>query len=319
MAAHVGLEDRVRDTTTTSGTGSYTLGGTAPSGSVAIATAFATGVTLRYFVTDGGANWEDVTGVFTSPSTLTRATIEASSNSNNAVNWADSTSKTIFVAPSARDLVYQLPTFLGTSGGSANAHTLTPATVLRAYRAGMVIRFLAGFTNTSTATMNISALGTRTMKKITQAGKAALTGSEIIAGGIYDLVDDGTDLLLMRSEVLSKVVSFTRDISTASGSQAVTGVGFKPTSVLMLATRSDSGTAGWSSSMADSALGTGIIAGNTDANVSIGTVNILYGNQAGTTSYSGALASYDSDGFTLNWTKTGSPTGTLTVKALCLR
>ena len=39
-----------------------------------------------------------------------------------------------------------------------------------------------------------------------------------------------------------------------------------------------------------------------------------------TTAYQvGVLYTYDSDGFTLGWTKTNSPTGTVTYHALCLR
>lgn len=35
--------------------------------------------------------------------------------------------------------------------------------------------------------------------------------------------------------------------------------------------------------------------------------------------YAGAVKSFDSDGFTITWTKSGSPTGTLNLYALCLR
>lgn len=194
----VGLSDRVRDTTTTSGTGTYTLTGSAPTGSVAFGSAFATGCTVRYFVTDGGSRWEDATGVYTtSGNTLSRVVVEASSNSNNAVDWPDSTAKTVFVAPSARDLAYQLPTYFGTSGGSANAQTLTPCTVLRAYRAGHTIRFIAGFSNTGATTLAVSGLTARNVYKQTAAGPVALTGGEIVAGQAVEVLDDGTQYQLL--------------------------------------------------------------------------------------------------------------------------
>src|SRR5689334_20762720 len=44
----------------------------------------------------------------------------------------------------------------GTSAGSANAQTLTPSIPVTAYSAGLRCAFVAGFTNTSATTINIS-------------------------------------------------------------------------------------------------------------------------------------------------------------------
>lgn len=117
----------------------------------------------------------------------------------------------------------------------------------------------------------------------------------------------------------SKLVSVTRDISTASGNQAVTGVGFVPTAVFLFC--SVNTVAGVSLGFADSALGGGSVIQATDAATVFGvsTNAIYYGNQAGSTGVAGTIGSYDSDGFTIAWTKLGSPTGTLTIKALCFR
>lgn len=197
--AQVGIEERVRDTTTTSGTGTYTLAASPPTGSVAFATAFTSGSTVRYVVTDG-TRWEVATGVFTSPATLTRVVVEASSNSNSSVNWPDNTSKTVFVAPSARDLTYHLPNYVGTSAGSANAQTLSPPVVLRAYRAGHSLSFKAGYTNTGALTLNVSALGTRNVYKPSAAGPVALTGGEVVANQIVRVIDDGTQYLLIAGQ-----------------------------------------------------------------------------------------------------------------------
>ena len=74
----------------------------------------------------------------------------------------------------------------GTSGGSANAHTLTLSPAITAYTAGMVVRFIAGFTNTTTTpTININSVGANTMKR---DDKPALIAGDINAGQIYELV-----------------------------------------------------------------------------------------------------------------------------------
>lgn len=79
--------DFVQETTTTTGTGTYSLGG-ALSGRQSFIDGNTTGSTVRYSVTDN-TDWEVAEGIITddSPDTLTRATILASSNSNSAVNW----------------------------------------------------------------------------------------------------------------------------------------------------------------------------------------------------------------------------------------
>lgn len=78
--------DRVQETTTTTGTGTYSLLG-ALTGYQGFAAAFSTGSTVYYLVTDG-TNWEIGQGVYTTAgSTLTRAAILASSNASAAVNW----------------------------------------------------------------------------------------------------------------------------------------------------------------------------------------------------------------------------------------
>ena len=79
--------DRIAETTTTTGTGTYSLAG-AKTGFEAFVTRITSGNTVEYCCTDD-TDWEIGTGVFTNgtPDTLTRAAIIASSNSDAAVNW----------------------------------------------------------------------------------------------------------------------------------------------------------------------------------------------------------------------------------------
>jgi hypothetical protein len=94
MAASIYFADRVKDTSTTTGTGNLTLSGTAPTGYQSFNTAFSTN-TKFYYVIDGGAEWEVGCGYLSAATTLVRQTIHASSNSNSAVNFSAGT-KTVF-------------------------------------------------------------------------------------------------------------------------------------------------------------------------------------------------------------------------------
>jgi len=85
------VADFVRETTTTTGTGTYSLAG-AVAGFQGFIAGNATGSTVRYSVTNG-TDWEVCEGVITdaSPDTLTRGTVLDSSNGGSAVNWGAGT------------------------------------------------------------------------------------------------------------------------------------------------------------------------------------------------------------------------------------
>ena len=90
------LADRVQETTTTTGTGSVTLGG-AVLGYQSFAV-IGNGNTTFYTIADqGGANWEVGIGTYsTTGPTLARTTVLASSNSGSLVSFTAGT-KTVFV------------------------------------------------------------------------------------------------------------------------------------------------------------------------------------------------------------------------------
>jgi hypothetical protein len=88
------VKDRVKETTTTTGTGTYTLAG-ASTGFQSFSV-IGNGNTTYYTVTDN-TNWEVGIGTYTSSgTTLSRDTILASSNAGGAVNWSVG-SKDVFV------------------------------------------------------------------------------------------------------------------------------------------------------------------------------------------------------------------------------
>lgn len=75
-----------------------------------------------------------------------------------------------------------------TSGGSANAYTLTYAGAPTAYSKGVQYAFWANHTNTGAATLNINALGAKAI--VTNNG-TALTAGQIVSGTVVIVYYDG--------------------------------------------------------------------------------------------------------------------------------
>lgn len=112
--------DRAAETSTTTGTVTYSLAG-AISGWRTIVAACGDGATVDYYARDqaGGSDFEVGRGVITdaTPDTLTRATIHTSSNGGAAVNWAAGTREIVvaFTAKAFRELAYSPVTDITTA------------------------------------------------------------------------------------------------------------------------------------------------------------------------------------------------------------
>lgn len=163
---------------------------------------------------------------------------------------------------------------------------------------------------------------------------AALTGvgtcASIAAGDFPALTGDITTpggslatTLVASARLKSKFIATTFDLTSATGATtAITGFGFTPTSCQLLAAVGGGSAASiglvdsgrLSGSIFDDNDGIGTAVWNTSSTFAIG-----YTNNAGTTAQTATVQSFDVDGLTLVWTKTGSPTGTLQIKALCYR
>lgn len=95
------LADRVKETTTTSGTGAVTLAG-ASTGFQAFSTAFAVSSSIYYAIVDSMAGtWEVGIGTLSSATLLTRNTVLASSNSGALVNFAANAKEVFCTMPAA--------------------------------------------------------------------------------------------------------------------------------------------------------------------------------------------------------------------------
>ena len=69
-----------------------------------------------------------------------------------------------------------------TSGGSDPAYTLTYTSAPPAYTNGLRFSFIASFTNTGTASLNVSGLGAVTINKQISSGLAVLAAGDIVSG-----------------------------------------------------------------------------------------------------------------------------------------
>lgn len=117
-----------------------------------------------------------------------------------------------------------------------------------------------------------------------------------------------------------KVSSFTRNTATASGTQAVTGIGFKPRAVFFIAAQ-DSVVGELSFGFDDGVTPRAVrdyFNVTPDAWETFGTYSISILEGAGK-EYEGNVDSFDSDGFTIDWTRTGAPVGTVTVIYLAIK
>ena len=122
------------------------------------------------------------------------------------------------------------------------------------------------------------------------------------------------------TRLASKTITGTRDLAAASGDVAYTGVGFRPTSIVVFAGitaavpyssgGAGSGRSGYSMVRA--------FDGNTYANLYADAV-IVIAQATGSKDQWAKVASYDADGFTLTWTKVNLPTGSAALSFLCFR
>lgn len=86
------LDDRVKDTTTTTGTGNLTLSGSAPTGFQTFNAAFGTSVFFYYAISaSGSSEWEVGIGYLSASTTLVRERVLSSSNSDAAVDLSSGT------------------------------------------------------------------------------------------------------------------------------------------------------------------------------------------------------------------------------------
>lgn len=112
--------------------------------------------------------------------------------------------------------------------------------------------------------------------------------------------------------------TFSRDTTVASGTQDITGLGITPTecTFFMLNDGQDEASWGFDNGTADVVLfdNNGVTA--TTWGTAGGAISI-YDSEGSSVTYTGEISTLASGSFTITWTRTGSPTGTLDVHYRC--
>lgn len=112
------LADRVKDTTTTTGTGTVTLSGTAPTGYVSFNTGIGNANQTYYTIT-AGSEFEVGIGTYTNTgTTLSRTTVLSSSNAGSLVNFSAGTKDVFVTYPAGKSIN------LDTTGGTTIGNSL---------------------------------------------------------------------------------------------------------------------------------------------------------------------------------------------------
>lgn len=136
-------------------------------------------------------------------------------------------------------------------------------------------------------------------------------------GLLYSKDDTGQEDQVSGVRVLSG--TFTRDATTASGTQAITGLGFRPRGIVGVSGVISGASAHCTFSCSQS-VGVGAGAGlQLSAGLPYASGNLILAGSGGGDYQIGNVTSWDADGFTINWTKVGSPTGTINVSYTVFR
>lgn len=323
MAAGMKFDDRVWQNVTAPGPSNFNFtGATTQTGAISFDTFMTTTGDYTVYKADNGSAWE--TGILTKQGDGTYArTVKRSTNSNNAVNFSSGLVAVVCDLPAW--LIDNL-NFLEESVASAAtcsigavqtaAVNITGTTTITSFGTGTnklrIVRFAGALTLTHNATSLILPSGANIT---TVAGDTAIFTSDSSSNWRCRsyMRADGTSV----GGASYKVGSFTRDTSLATGTQAITGVGFKPKAVLLFAGVTSSSRASWGFS--DASLTRAIADFNPlgAGQYQMFTAIRLITN--GTDIYDGQVQSFDSDGFTISWTKSGTPTGTADIYYLALR
>lgn len=135
--------------------------------------------------------------------------------------YTSDTSFEVDARTSAGEALVVFPTndefWVGTSGGSANAQTGSIIGVTVALTVGVAVRFIAGFSNTGSATFNFNSTGAKTIKH----GASTLVSGHIQVGVAYLLTYDGTDWQIgadsrLRADLASPASGLGSDLSVFS-------------------------------------------------------------------------------------------------------
>jgi len=164
--------DRVKDTSTTTGTGNITVSGSAPFGYRTFSTVLSVADTFYYAIQgQATAEWEIGVGTYASTNQFARTTVLASSASGSAVSFSSGTKNVFITLAAARTL--QLGPSDGPTAGSVPYGTGSTLAYTAAGTSGQVLQ-----SNGSGAPTWVTASGTGTVTSVNvSGGTTGLTAS----------------------------------------------------------------------------------------------------------------------------------------------
>lgn len=134
--------------------------------------------------------------------------------------------------------------------------------------------------------------------------------ARVVSEGFNNVYDDLNRVGLM------KALSFTRDLSLASSDQTLTGFGFTPRNIIVLAGVNGAVECSWGFSdggVNANLMSQGDIAADQMGIEATACIHIL---QTALDFQTAVVKSFNNDGLVLTWTKTGTPAGTATLIVL---
>lgn len=171
---------------------------------------------------------------FSSPSSLTPSNLNNSAlqlfymaqesldgqeqDSDAATSAAAAATSATAAAASAAAVASDVNIWAGTASG-VDTILLTPSDALSSYSTGMKVRFVSAGAGTGAATINISSLGAKTLKK---QGGDALIANDIPATAIIEATYDGTDFFLDTGTATIKKATLINEISGSNIASAAT-------------------------------------------------------------------------------------------------
>ena len=212
------VADRVKESTTTSGTGNITLGG-AQNGFVTFSSVLSNGDTTYYTISDGN-NWEVGLGTYNSSgNTLTRtdANVLQSTNSDNRISLSGSSADVFITLPADKavflntsgDLVVGTQTFLNATSQrfSYLVSSSTQATFTGADAAGSTLNFTGSL-------IDVYLNGVRLSK---QQGDFTVTGGHTVTLTSAATTNDVVEMVAFNTFTDSELVDDALALSVALG------------------------------------------------------------------------------------------------------
>ena len=205
-------------------------------------------------------------------------------------------------------------------GTDSYAITCSPAPT--AYTTGMRFTFLAATANTGACSLNVNALGAKTIKKNVSSD---LSTGDILANQIVEVVYDGTNMQLVSAK--SSGVTYasgttTKNAADASATQTIAhGLGTTPKYIKITALLNTASTNGNGLQFAQAMT---VYNGTTQSSLSTAgtsnTASLIYtdfrlsvASGDNTAAYSSGVTTFDSTNISIAWTKTGGASGTWTL------